>query len=230
MLIMNYGIKEFSFEDDNLTLNKDRIVQLCREIIHRNIHIKWNTPNGVHISTLDLPLIRLMKSSGCRRLNFGIESGDENILKIMNKQISLDKVREVLKMCRDEGIVTLGYFVLGMPGETPESICKTIDFAKSLPLDEIGLFIATPFPATQLEKECKEKGYLKKEYTEISAEDDIENQIFFETPELPVEKLISYKNLFLKEFYKKKVFERPFYYLKRISKDLKLIRRFLWLG
>lgn len=227
MLLNNYGVKEIAFEDDNLTLNKDRIHELCREIIHRNLKFKWTTPNGVHIANLDIDLIRLMKSSGCRRLNFGIESGDEEILKIMNKNISLEKVKEVIKMCQDEGITTLGYFVLGIPGETPTSLERTMAFAKKLPLNEIGLFIATPFPHTQLEKECREKGYLKREYTEIKAEDDIENQIFFETPMLPTEKLIYYKDLFFKEFYKTKVFEKPFYYLKRVCKNPGLIRRLL---
>jgi magnesium-protoporphyrin IX monomethyl ester (oxidative) cyclase len=230
MLLNSYGVKEIAFEDDNLTLNKDRISQLCREIIHRNLKFKWTTPNGIHIANLDLPLIRLMKSSGCKRLNFGIESGDEHILNdVMNKKISLSKIKEVVKMCSDEGIVTLGYFVLGMPGETEQSLIRTIEFAKSLSLHEIGLFVATPFPQTTLEKMCKEGGYLKKDYREIKAEDDIENQIFFETPMLPTEKLIFYKNVFLKEFYKKKVFERPFYYTKRAFKNPRIVRK-LWQG
>jgi len=228
MLINSYGVKEIAFEDDNLTLNKDRIHELCREIIHRNLKFKWTTPNGIHIANLDLPLIRLMKSSGCRRLNFGIESGDPHILNdVMNKKISLDKVKEVVKMCSDEGITTLGYFVIGMPGETEESLKRTIDFATSLPLNEIGVFMATPFPKTELEKMCIDNNYLKKNYLEIKAEDDIENQIFFETPMLSTEKLLHYKNLFFKEFYQKKIFEKPFYYANRAFKNPRIVRR-LW--
>ena len=224
MLLNSYGVKEIAFEDDNLSLNKDRIHQLCREIIHRNLKFKWTTPNGIHIANLDKSLLRLMKSSGCRRLNFGIESGDEHILNdVMNKKISLDKVREVVKIAQDEGIVTLGYFVIGMPGETKESLQRTIEFAKSLALHEIGVFVATPFPQTQLERECRDKGYLKKDFTDIIAEDDIENQIFFETPMLPTETLLYYKSIFLKEFYKKKIFEKPFYYIKRALKNPKLL-------
>lgn len=224
LLVENYKVREIAFEDDNMSLDKPRMMAMCGEMIHRNLNLRWSTPNGIHIATLDLELIRIMKKSGCVRLNFGIESGDEAILaNAMNKKIDLAKTKEVIRMCHEEGIITLGYFILGMPGETPQSLEKTIAYAKSLALDEIGLFIATPFPKTVLEASARTNGYLKKEYTGILAEDDIESRVFIETPMLSTEKLLYYKQLFIKEFYKKKIRQNPLYYCKRVLRSPKLL-------
>lgn len=228
LLIRLYDIKEVSFEDDNISLDPARLDDLCREMIHRNLRLKWNTPNGIAISQLNPDLLVTMKKSGCTRLNFGIESGDEKILnEVMKKNLNLDKVRLVVQQAHDIGLVTLGYFVLGMPGETDDSVKRTIEFAKSLKLDEIGVFIATPFPKTGLEKMCIDGGFLKKSYLEIEAEDDIENHIFYETPDMPAEKLNKHREMFFKEFYKQKIFEQPFYYVSRLIRNPKLLRR-LW--
>jgi len=223
-----YDVKEISFEDDNLSLDPARLNQLCGEMIHRNLGVKWNTPNGIAINGLTPDLLKVMKQSGCTRLNFGIESGDEHILNdVMKKQLNLDKIRTVVGQAHDIGLITLGYFVIGMPGETDDSINRSIDFAKSLKLDEIGVFIATPFPKTGLEQMCKDNNLLKKSYLEIEAEDDIENHVFFETPEMPAEKLNKHKDSFFKEFYKHKLLEQPFYYVSRLIHNPKLLRR-LW--
>ena len=85
--------------------------------------------------------------------------------------------------------------------------------------------MATPFPQSDLAKVIEDRGYLKKDYTQIEVEDDIENQVFFETPYLSSEKLLAYKKIFLAEFYKKKIWEKPFYYFKRAIKNPGLIRK-----
>lgn len=229
MLKEVYGVKEIAFEDDNLSLNPQRLVQLCKEMVHQNLQLKWSTPNGVHINTLDETTLEWMKRSGCKRLNFGIESGDEGILKIMNKQLDLKKTKEIVKIAHDKGIVTLGYFVLGVPGESGITLRNTIDYAKSLDLDEIGLFIATPFPQTQLEKDCREKGYLISDYRDIVAEDDIENQVFIETALISKESLLHLKDVFFQEFYKHKIKVNPWYYCKRVLRHPTLVRK-LWKG
>ena len=228
MLLNVYGVKEISFEDDYLSTDAGRLEAICREAIHRNLRFKWNTPNGIAIQNLTRPLLRWMIRSGCTRLNFGIESGDPAILELMNKKLSLDKIREVIREAHEEGIVTLGYFVLGVPGETVDSVRRTIDFATSLPLDEIGLFIATPFPGTTMTKEAKEKGYLKKEFNTITAEDDIEELVFMETPTMSKEQLADLKREFFSAFYRKKVWKRPWYFAGRALKQPTLIRRFIW--
>ncbi len=234
-LVKVYNIKEISFEDDNLSLDAARLEEICRGINSRRLRFKWNTPNGIAINNLDSRLIHYMKESGCRRLNFGIESGDEYILnKVIRKNTSLEKVRQVLSAAKKEGIITLGYFVLGMPGETPQSINRTIEFAKSIDLDEIAVFIATPFPGTQLYKACKQQRYLKRDYNDILSEDGIENEVFFETPLLPAEELLRYRSQFYSEFYRAKGFKNPLYYFNRIIKNpavaLKYVKEFAFSG
>lgn len=227
-LVNVYGVKELSFEDDNLSLDLERLEKICTGIIERKFKLKWNTPNGIAVHNLNRQLIHLMKQSGCVRLNLGIESGDENILhNVIKKSISLDKIREVVNWCKKEGIVTLGYFVLGMPGETPQSIRRTIEFAKSIDLDEIAVFIATPFPGTELYRTCVEKNYLKHDYKDILAEDGIENEIFFETPWLSAGELLEYQATFYSEFYKTRALKNPWYYFKRTIRNPSAVFRYV---
>jgi anaerobic magnesium-protoporphyrin IX monomethyl ester cyclase len=229
LLTRAHDIKEISFEDDNLTLDTARIDFLCREIIHRNLRFKWNTPNGVSVLHLNRNTIQLMKSSGCTRLNFGIESGDPHVLNdIMNKNVPLDKIKEVVNIAHEEGLVTTGYFVIGMPGETVESMQRSLNFAKSLPLDEIGLNIAVPYPMTAVEKTAKEQGYLKIDASQIEAEDDIGQMVFMETPLLSAKDLLDFKKYFFMDFYKDRIKRNPLHYAKRAIKDPRLIRRFIW--
>ncbi len=227
-LVKEYDIKEVCFEDDNLSLDPKRLEDICLGIIERNLDIRWNTPNGISVKMLSPQLIKLMKKSGCKRLNFGIESGDEHILhNVIKKDFRLDKFKEIITSCRKEGIVTSGYFVIGMPGETKESIERSLDFAKSLDLNEVAVFIATPFPGTELYDICKEKKYLKYEYDQITAEDEIESKIFFETPLISGNELRKAQSRFYSEFYKAQALRRPVYYLKRMLKDPGLILRYI---
>jgi len=228
-LLKQYDIREISIEDDNFSVAPDRLELILRELIHRNLQFKWNTPNGVSVVNLTPDLLRLMKQSGCTRLNFGVESGDPYILHdIINKKIPFDKIKHVIRSAHKEGIITTGYFVLGMPGETIESLERTLKFAKSLDLDEIGLNIAVPYPQTVLEQSVKKNGYLKKDASLMIAEDDIGKVVFFETPMLSEGELLGFKNHFFKDFYKDKILKNPLYYGARALKDPSMIGRFLW--
>lgn len=150
-LARKYRIKEIHFVDDNITLNKKRMAQICDLIIERDLDISWTTPNGVHVATLDRSLLRKMKKSGCFQLAFGIESGNEHVLRnIIRKPLSLSRTRDVIDLSRKEGIWTHGFFVIGFPGESESMIGNTFDFAKNSGLDSAFFSIATPFPGTQL--------------------------------------------------------------------------------
>jgi radical SAM superfamily enzyme YgiQ (UPF0313 family) len=114
-----------------------------------------------------------------------------------------------------------------MPGENPETIRNTIEFAKSINLNEIGIFIATPFPGTELYRICKEKNYLKHDYNDILAEDEIENEILFETPFLSADDVMKYKSLFYSQFYRTKALKNPLYYFSRIIKNPSVALRYV---
>lgn len=152
LLVKRFGIKEIHFEDDNLTFDRKRMMDICDEIISRKLDIVWTTPNGVHISNLDEELLMKMKKSGCYRLFLGIESGNNNVLKniIRKKNVSLEKVREKVKLMKKLKIETVGFFVVGFPHETREEIKDTIKFANSLGLDDVLFSIASPYPGTDL--------------------------------------------------------------------------------
>ncbi|MFH1237786.1 MAG: radical SAM protein [Candidatus Aenigmatarchaeota archaeon] len=165
-LVKTYNIRELHFEDDNLTLNKQRMIEICDGMIERGLskRIRWTTPNSVMLSTLDEEVLIKMKQSGCYALSFGIESGDEHILRdVVRKNVPFDKLREVIKICKKLKIETAGSFILGLPGETHETFKKTIDFAKDIGLDRASFLAATPFPGTDLYKLCMEKGYIPKD-------------------------------------------------------------------
>jgi magnesium-protoporphyrin IX monomethyl ester (oxidative) cyclase len=160
-LIEEYGVKEIQFIDDNLTLNRKRTIELFSRMIERNLNLCWNTPQGIAANTLDEAILRKMKESGCYEITLAIESGDEKVLSdIMKKPLKLEKVTQLVKKAKKLGIMTKGFFVVGLPGETKEQMRKTFDLAKQLKLDSAGIFIASPLPGTELYRLCRENDYL----------------------------------------------------------------------
>jgi len=161
-LVSKYNVDEISFEDDNLTFDKDRFIQICKGIIEQKIRIRWNTPNGVHVGSLDDEALAWAKEAGCDSLNLGIESGDDHIRNhVIKKGLRRGKIYEVVSACHKLGIKPNAYFVIAMPGETDSSIDKTREYIKDLRFDNLSLFIATPTPGTKFYDDCVAKGYIK---------------------------------------------------------------------
>jgi len=164
LLVRDYKVEEIHFEDDNLTMNPKRMEAICDGIKERGINLSWTTPNGVDINTLNKGLLKKMKDSGCYWLCFGLEHGDPYFRdNVIGKKISSEHAREVVKWSNDLGIWTNGFFIIGLPGETPETVRKTIDFAKYLDLDFASFFIATPYPGTRLYELATSAGYISGE-------------------------------------------------------------------
>jgi anaerobic magnesium-protoporphyrin IX monomethyl ester cyclase len=164
-LYREYGIREVHFEDDMLTLDRDRMIAICQEIVSRGLDIAWTTPNGVFVNTLSPKLLTAMKSSGCYQLALAIESGNEKVLRdLMKKNVSLDYARQVVKNMRELGMSIYFFFVIGMPGETESNILDTINYAKELLPDEAYFSIATPYPGTPLYSLCRERRYIPPDY------------------------------------------------------------------
>jgi len=162
-LIDVYKIREVHFEDDNLTLDKRRMAKICDLILDKGLDIRWFTPNGVAIWTLDKNLLEKMKKSGCYKLSFGIESGCPQTLKFIKKPINLARARQVIHWANDVGIWTHGFFVIGFPYETKEAIYETLRFAVESDLDFASFFIATPFPGTELLEIVKKEGLIEND-------------------------------------------------------------------
>lgn len=147
-LVKMHGIREFHFEDDNLTASKEHIIGICREILHRRLDIVWSCPNGVRVDCLDRERLKIMKESGCYMLAIGIESGDQGILNKAQKRLDLSEIPGIISMIKEFDIEVMGFFILGLPSETAETARKTIELAKSLPIDFAKFHNFTPLPGT----------------------------------------------------------------------------------
>lgn len=158
ILQSNYGIKEIAFYDDTFTMCKKTVLEFCEMIIDKNIDITWSC--FTRADRIDAYLLKSMKKAGCHLILFGVESADETILKNINKRLSLEKVRQVVKDCRDIGIETRASYMIGNPGETKETIKKTIDFSIALDTDEVQFNITTAYPGTELFEWADKNGYL----------------------------------------------------------------------
>jgi anaerobic magnesium-protoporphyrin IX monomethyl ester cyclase len=155
-------VKDIAIEDDTLTADLERVKKICKLIIERGIHkkIKWYANVRVN---LDYESMVLMKQAGCRLLIAGYESGVQEILNSAKKGITIDQSREFAKNAKKAGILVHGCFILGLPGETRETIQKTIKFAKELAPDTAQFFPLMPYPGTEAYNWAKEKGYLATE-------------------------------------------------------------------
>ena len=163
-LVDKYAIGEIYFEDDNLTLDRNRSCDIFKGMLDRDFNIKWSCPNGIFIETIDNVMLDLMKKTGCRALGFGIESGDKHMLKnVIDKNINLDRVVSILKKTRLLKIETSVFFVLGLPDETKKSLENTFDYARKLPVDNVIFFFATPLPGTRLNDTCRKRGLIYDE-------------------------------------------------------------------
>lgn len=162
-LVDEYGVKEIHFEDDNLTLDSKRAERIFDLIIDRNINISWRPPNGIAVNTLTKNLLHKMKRSGCYQVSLGLESGNPHILNDVIKKFlgSIKHAEQRVKWIKDEGIEVVGFFILGVPGETIETIHQTVNWAIKLDLDDAAFYLAQPYPGTELYKLCQDKGYLR---------------------------------------------------------------------
>ncbi|MBU0518352.1 B12-binding domain-containing radical SAM protein [bacterium] len=213
-LVHRYKTDVIAFEDDNLTADRQRAVDLFEGIMERFHKLQWITPNGISIKNLDRDLIQLMRRSGCRSVNLAFESGDPHILQeVMKKNLDPEDGSRVRNWCREAGIAVNGYFVLGMPGETIDSMERTRDYALSLDLDGIGIFIATPFRGTELYDLCQREGYLDAEYARgdvlFQSDPEVLHKPLIETPWLKKQDLVAFQTQFDTEFMDNFLAKRP---------------------
>jgi radical SAM superfamily enzyme YgiQ (UPF0313 family) len=147
-VIAGYGVRNFYFIDDLFAVNERRLRELTQRLIDEKLDIRWQCLDRVDKVTPEL--LGLMYRAGCRELHYGIESGNQQVLDAIGKRITLEQVRQAVKWTHDSGILVKGYFMLGLPGDTEETMEQTIQFASELELDEAMFSLTTPFPGTRL--------------------------------------------------------------------------------
>ena len=151
-LLKNLGIDELFMRDQSFGADKSRTLELCREITEQNLRISWSC--FARVDVIDEELIKAMKQAGLHTIIFGIESGNEEILRDYNKNISLEQMRNAAKLCRQHGVRAAGTFIIGLPGESRESILKTIKLAKDLKLDYASFNVAAPTFGSKFRQEA----------------------------------------------------------------------------
>ena len=143
-----FGIREIAFYDDVFTLDKKRAYNIADGIIRSGLKIYWTCETRVNL--IDKELLQHIKRAGCYSIAYGIESGSPEMLSTIDKGISLEQVEQAVRLSREAGLQVIGYFMIGSPGESPQTIRQTIQFAKRLKLDFAQFAVTTPFPGTKL--------------------------------------------------------------------------------
>ena len=165
-----YGVQHLFVMDDNFSFQKDRAMAICEGILAAKIKIRWNTPNGLSIKTLDAELLRMMKRAGCANICVAIESGDEELRnKVIGKRLSNSKIVEALAAARQTGMPVTAFYIIGMPGETEEKFENTLRQIRELPLNGAAASFANPLPGTQLHAQCVANQYTVLDNDECSA-------------------------------------------------------------
>ena len=152
----NFGVKEILIEDDTFIISRKRVAEFCERIISAKVDISWSCLGRADRVTPQM--LKLMKKAGCWHISYGIESGDQNILKAMKKKLNTEQIRQALCWSKEAGIRTKGFFMVGFPNETEQSLQATRQLAKLLPLDDISVMQLTPFPGSELFKMAEQYG------------------------------------------------------------------------
>ncbi len=166
LLINDFGIKDIQMFDDTFSLISKRAKDICKGIIERKLDIGWNCMTRV--DRVDKELLTLMKKSGCYETGFGVESGNERILKFIKKGFTKDHVRNSVKLAKEVGIDVRGFFMMGFPTETKKNILETIEFAKELDVDVAQFMISTPYPGTELWGIAKKLGTISDDWNDFT--------------------------------------------------------------
>jgi anaerobic magnesium-protoporphyrin IX monomethyl ester cyclase len=202
-----YGVDQVTFYDDAFSVDRERVVRICKELRARRLDVTWDC--GTRVDMVDRDLMKTMRDAGCFCVWLGVESGSEKILGAMNKSIKLDQTRKAFKTANKVGLMTIANTVIGFPGETEQTARETIRFVKELNPDSVGFYVATPYPGTPMYEQVKEKGWLR-----VTDFDKYDTAIpTFETPWLSMEKLAKIRYKAYQEFYL-----RPGYVLKMMQR------------
>jgi len=208
---LNLGIKEIFIYDDTFTVDRKRVMNICNEIINRNLKFTWDI--RARVNTVDEEMLILLKRAGCERIHYGVEAGTEKILKVLNKQITLDQTLKTFKLTRKFKIQTLAYFMIGAPTETKEDIMATIDFMKKLNPDFVQITLLTPFPGTKVYQWALEQKIFNDYWKDFAKNPQAGFKTKYWTKELSKEELEKLLIIAYKKFY-----IRPSYIIRKIAK------------
>jgi len=188
------NVKEFFFDDDTFNIQKARTIELCAKL--KPLGLTWSCTSRV---TTDFETLKAMKEAGCRLLIVGYESGDQQILKNIKKGATIERARQFTKDCHKLGLVVHGDFIMGLPGETHETINNTIAFAKELDVETIQVSVAHAYPGTELYDYAVKNGFMVGDNKMVDEGGHQLAQIQY--PGLPADDIMSAVHRFYDEYY-----------------------------
>jgi hopanoid biosynthesis associated radical SAM protein HpnJ len=188
------NVREFFFDDDTFNIQKARTVELCSKL--KPLNLTWSCTSRV---TTDYETLKAMKEAGCRLLIVGYESGDQQILKNIKKGATIERALQFTKDCHKLGLVIHGDFIMGLPGETHQTIDNTIQFAKSLDVETIQVSVAHAYPGTELYDYAVKNGFMVADTKMV---DEGGHQLaHIQYPGLPADEILEAVHRFYDEYY-----------------------------
>ncbi|MBU0493370.1 MAG: B12-binding domain-containing radical SAM protein [Chloroflexi bacterium] len=158
-LVRDLGAQEIGVLDDSFNIQRKRVHAICDLLIAEGLnHVPWIMINGIRANLADKDLLAHMKAAGCKRTAFGVESGNQAILDSIDKHLTLDQIRAAFRAAKEVDLETIGFFIIGLPGETEETMEQTIRFAIELDPVVANFSMLTPFPGTRVYQQIQEGG------------------------------------------------------------------------
>ncbi len=171
MLYHEHGIRYLLFDDDNLLLHRGHLHELLDRLMASDVRMPFTCQSRV--DTIDPERVSRLKKAGCRMILFGIESGSPQILDAMKKRITVEQIREAIRITKAAGIKTFGFFILGYPGETEETMQETVDLIRELKLWDVGVFLFTPLPGSEAYADIDQFGEFDENWERMNALDEV---------------------------------------------------------
>jgi anaerobic magnesium-protoporphyrin IX monomethyl ester cyclase len=202
------GYREVVVNDDIFTSDNEWAAAVCEEIIRRRPDVAWTCNNGIRVDSANTELFRLMRRAGCYRVYFGFESGNDEVLQAFGKggRATLDKGVEAVEMAREAGLEPNGFFMVGLTGDTEESMQDTIDYARRVRLDTMKCGMCVPYPGTPMFRGLHEAGRIKTfDWDQYTVYNQAEN--IYDHPTLEWDTIKRY----FKKFYSEAYFKNPRY-------------------
>jgi radical SAM superfamily enzyme YgiQ (UPF0313 family) len=194
-LISKYGVKDIAFYDDNFVTPPRRIKQICEKIIEEGLDFTWTCDARVDLIR-SIDDLKMFREAGCYQISYGIESGSQGILDFEKKNISIDKVRQIIEWTYKAGIHPKGFFIIGHPTETEETMNKTIRLATELHLQSAHVAYMTPYPGSYINRVADQYGEFQNDWNKMN-----EWTIVFVPKGLTEEILRKYVKKFYRKFY-----------------------------
>lgn len=158
---VNLGIGEAFIYDDTFTVRKDRVFELCEEIEKRKLKFRWDV--RAHVNTVTPDLLKAMAKAGCERIHYGVEVGNTRMMKVIQKNHSVEKVKEAFRWTRAAGMETLAYFIVGQQTETMADIQDSADLAREIDPNYVHFTIFCPYPGTEIYQDGLKRGIIKED-------------------------------------------------------------------